>query len=334
MKIAIHNTKGTFSEYWITYCESNSIPFKVVNAYDSDIIHQLDDCDVFMWHFRHDEYKDNLFAKQLLFSLEQSGKKIYPDFHSCWHFDDKVGQKYLLESINAPLVPSYVFYEKKEAFAWIEQTTFPKVFKLRGGAGSSNVKLVKSKSQAKYYISKSFGRGFGANRFSLFWDEMRRYYQGHSTLRMLFLRFGNVFVKTSSQKMSHREKGYVYFQDFIPNNRFDIRVVVIKDKILAEKRYVRDGDFRASGSGKFEYASVREDVLKIAFETAEKLKLQTVAFDFVFFNDQPLIVEMSYAFGFKGLSHCPGYYTRDYVWHQEPNPNFFGWMVEDIVSAK
>ncbi len=74
--------------------------------------------------------RDILFAKQLLFSLEQSGIIVFPDFNTGWHFDDKVGQKYLLETIDAPLVPSYVFYSKKEALEWDEQTNFPKVFKL------------------------------------------------------------------------------------------------------------------------------------------------------------------------------------------------------------
>ena len=106
-----------------------------------------------------------------------------------------------------------------------------------------------------------------------------------------------------------REMGYAYFQDFIPNNTFDIRVVVIGDKLMAEKRYARKGDFRASGSGLFEYGSIPENVMKIAFETAEKLQLQSVAFDFIFDKDRPFIVEMSYGFGTHGIAHSGGYWT-------------------------
>ena len=96
----------------------------------------MDDCDALMWHHFQTNPKAILFAKQLLFALEQSGKKVFPDFRTGWHFDDKLGQKYLLEAIDAPLVPSYVFYDKKEALEWVQKTDFPKVFKLRGGAGS------------------------------------------------------------------------------------------------------------------------------------------------------------------------------------------------------
>lgn len=331
MIIAIQPTPGGFSDRWLEYCKEKQIPFKIVNAYASDIIKQVEDCDIFMWHYRHDKYQDNLFAKQLMASLQQAGKKVYPDISTGWHFDDKVGQKYLLESIGAPLVPSYVFYEKQDALAWIENTSFPKVFKLRGGAGASNVKLIKSKSQARTLIKRAFGRGLGGNRLSLFLDELKRYKQGHSSSRMLYLRLGNVFVPTLSQRMSHREKGYVYFQDFIPNNNSDLRVVVIGNRLLAEKRYCRKGDFRASGSGVFEYTTVPDEVIEIAFSTAKRLSLQSVAFDFIFDNNKPLIVEMSYAFGFKGLSHCPGYYTRDKVWHECNNPDFLGWILEDLL---
>ena len=125
MKIAIQPTPGGFSDRWLEYCKEKQIPFKIVNAYASDIIKQVEDCDIFMWHYRHDKYQDNLFAKQLMASLQQAGKKVYPDISTGWHFDDKVGQKYLLESIGAPLVPSYVFYEKQDALAWIENTSFP-----------------------------------------------------------------------------------------------------------------------------------------------------------------------------------------------------------------
>ena len=121
MKIAFHN-RGGFTPRWIEYCKKNGIDFKMVNAYDSDIVDQLKDCDAFMWHHHQANYKDVLFAKQLLFSLEKAGKVVFPNTASGTLFDDKVGEKYLLEAIGAPVVPSYVFYTKHDALAWIENT--------------------------------------------------------------------------------------------------------------------------------------------------------------------------------------------------------------------
>ena len=104
MKIAIHHRIGSFSDAWIEYCRDNHIPYKVVDAYKYDIIDQLTDCDIFMWHHHHAIYKDRLFAKQLLCTLQIAGKKVFPDVNTGFTFDDKVAQKYLLEAVNVPLV--------------------------------------------------------------------------------------------------------------------------------------------------------------------------------------------------------------------------------------
>ena len=44
MKIAIHHSSGSFSDRWIEYCKREGIEYKIVNAYDSDIVKQVEDC--------------------------------------------------------------------------------------------------------------------------------------------------------------------------------------------------------------------------------------------------------------------------------------------------
>src|SRR5690554_4522085 len=159
MKIAIHENKG-FSKEWIAYCQKSGYNYKVVNCYDNDIINQLSDCGALMWHYHLNSESDRLFAKKLLFAVEQSGKRVFPNFSTNWHFDDKIGQKYLFESIEAPIVATYVFYDRAQATEWVDKATFPKVFKLRNGASSSNVKLVRSKKHAIKIVNQAFGKGF------------------------------------------------------------------------------------------------------------------------------------------------------------------------------
>jgi glutathione synthase/RimK-type ligase-like ATP-grasp enzyme len=336
MKIAIHHKKGGFSERWIRYCNDNNIEYKIVNCYDSDIIEQVKDCDGLMWHHSHGNYKDVLFAKQLLYSLEVSGKKVFPDFNTCWHFDDKIGQKYLLESINAPLVPSHVFYTKKEALQWIEQTTFPKVFKLRSGAGSANVKLVKTKKSIQKYVGKMFNKGFCQyNKIGYVWGMIKKYRAGNETLIRVCKSFKTLFISSEFNKMHGREKGYAYFQDFIPGNAFDIRVVVVGDKAFGLKRLVRKNDFRASGSGSIVYGKeeIDERCVRIAFAVNEKIKSQSIAYDFVFNeNNEPLMIEISYGYFAAAYDRCQGYWDRDMTWHAGENFDFCGWMVENLVA--
>lgn len=336
MKIAIHNRSGSFSDYWVKYCQKTGIEYKLVNAYDDDIVEQIKGYDVFMWHHHQSNYKDCLFAKQLLYSLQMAGVKVFPDFNTGWHFDDKVGQKYLLESIDAPLVPSYVFYTKEDALKWIENTTFPKVFKLRGGAGSHNVMLIRTKAEAIRYTKIAFGKGFSQTNLShIISDDWRKYKLGKVTLFYILKDIAAYYLKQNSfRKMHSREKGYVYFQEFMEGNKYDTRLVVISGRYaFGEKRFVRENDFRASGSGCFSYNDIDEQIVRIAFDVAKKLKAQSVAFDFIYDNNHnPKIVEMSFGFGVHGVGNCHGYWTDDMEWHEGKGFDFCGWMVETVLK--
>ena len=336
MKIAIHPRKDSFSDRWIAYCDENNIEYKIVNAYDNNIMQQLEGCDAFMWHFYQGDYRDMQFAKALILSLETKGIKCFPDSKTCWHFDNKVWEKYLLEAVGSPLVPSYVFYTKTEAREWADNTIFPKVFKLKGGAGATNVRLAKSKKEAFKLIDRCFGKGFKQYRWQeRFLENYKKHKEGKASLREVLRPVKYAFRKYPT-KFAHyhqNEIGYAYFQDFIDNNSFDIRVCVVGDKAFALKRLSRNHDFRASGSGKIVYdkQQIDERCVRIAFETNEKLHMQCVAFDFVFDETKgPLIVEISYGFAMSAYDSCEGYWTTDMQWHEGKNLDFCGWMVENL----
>lgn len=335
MKIAIHDTKGFFSDRWIRYCQDHNIDYKIVDCYQSDIIQQLFDCDVLMWHFNHKSPKASKFAKQLLFSVQASGKKVFPDFNTMWHFDDKVGQKYLLESLDAPLAPSYVFYSEKDAINWTFHTSFPKVFKLRNGAGSDNVKLIRSQEQAITLIKKAFRRGFRQyDGWSNLQERFRKYRLGKTSAWNVMKGILRLFRKTEYARVTGKEIGYVYFQDFIPGNDHDIRVIVIGDKAFAIKRMVRKDDFRASGSGfiLYEKEHFDEETIRLSFDISDKLGSQCMAYDFVFLDKKPMIVEISYGFAMEGYDDCSGYWDKQLKWH-EGKFNPYGWMVEDVICS-
>lgn len=335
MKIAIHFSDNSFSSRWVKYCEENKLNYKIVDAFDSNIIEQLNEVDVFMWHHSHTESKDILTAKKILFALEHAGIKVFPNFKTGWHFDDKVAQKYLLEAIRAPIVPSHIFYNKKKAIDWARETSYPKVFKLKGGAGATNVKLVKDFSNAKKLIDKSFDKGFEQfDRLNYLKERFNKFKNGKDTLVGFFKGIYRLFVIPEFSKNIPPEKGYVYFQDFIANNDSDIRVIVIGEKAFAIKRLVREDDFRASGSGKIIYSKneVDENLIKISFEVGKKLESDCTAFDFVFDNGTPLIVEISYGFSVSAYDMCEGYWDADLVWHEGNfNPQF--WMMENIING-
>jgi len=334
MRIGIHPRNSSYSDRWIEYCEEKGIDYKLVNCYCNDIIEQLADCDALMWHYYHECPKDVQMAKQLLFALEGSGKEVFPDFYSNWHFDDKVGQKYLLEAIDAPLVPSYAFYTRKDAVEWAHQTSYPKVFKLRGGSASDNVKLVKTRSHAIRLINKCFGRGFVRyDPWNSLKERWRLFRLGRTDFYDCIKGVARFFWPTYYCRMIGRDKGYAYFQDFVPDNDTDVRVLYNYGRCLAFRRVVRPGDFRASGSRVFDYEQSRvpKKALQITFDVANKLNIQGAAFDFVMKGEEPMIVELSYASGPSPEQNDHGYYEEDLSYHPEAfNPN--DWMVEGVIK--
>lgn len=336
MKLAIHKSLIGFHPRWVTYCEEKEIPYQLVDCYANDIIDQLRGCRALMWHFSQSNPKDILIAKQILFALEHSGFTVFPDFRTAWHFDDKVGQKYLLEALNAPTVNSYVFFSKPEAWAWARRATFPKVFKLRGGAGSANVKLVRNFEEAKRLINRAFGKGFKQYRaWSNLLERWRKYRVGKNTFWDVVKGFIRIGYEPEYSKVSGRELGYIYFQDFIPNNDSDTRIIVIDNKAFALKRMVRKNDFRASGSGDFKYTrnEFDEGCIAIAFEVSKNINAQCIAYDFVFdLKKKPLIVEISYGFTPSGYNACPGYWNENLQWH-EGSFDPYGWMVERTING-
>lgn len=317
--IAIHSRSGSFSDRWIEYCEEHNIKYKIVDAYSSDIVNEIHDCSGLMWHWHHSDHKSVLFARQLIYSLEKAGKKIFPNFATCWHFDDKVGQKYLLESINASLVDTYVFYDIDEARHWAYGTSYPKVFKLRSGAGSENVRLIRSKKEAFKLIAKAFGRGFSQKSRVNFLKERIWHFRREKDVRSLLnisKGLARLVVPHPAEKKLKKEKNYVYFQEFIADNRFDIRIIVIGARAFGIKRMVRKGDFRASGSGQIDHrpGSIPKECIKMSFDVAERVGSQCIAIDYVFNKGVPLVVELSYAFSPAGYLECPGYWNKELNW--------------------
>lgn len=340
MKLAIHHREGSFSDYWIDWCKKNDVSFKVVNAYSTNIIAELKDCDGFMWHWHHNRYADQLVARPLALALETAGVKVFPNVATAWHFDDKVGQKYLMEAMDIPLVKSHCFYTKEEAHNWLANANFPLVFKLRGGSGSQNVKLVKNIKVANKLVGKAFGKGFPPSDLMLSAKQKLWEYRRDGKIKSLFTMshylLGALFnAKTKASIYRTREIGYVYFQQFVPDNKFDDRVVVIGDRCFCLRRFCRDNDFRASGSGVITYDHTQFPVkaLELAFSVSKKLKTQCLAMDVVYdINNSPVIVEISYGFATgKVYENCDGYFDSSLNWlDKKVTPQYF--MIEDFIA--
>lgn len=319
--IGIHDRPGSFSDRWITYCIDKKIPFRIVDCLATDVVHQCEGLNGLLWHWSHADPRAVLVARQIITSLENRGVLVFPNVNTCWHFDDKIAQKYLLEAIHAPLIPTWVFLDQDQAMKWIGETTWPKVFKLRCGAGSLNVRLIRTQIEAKTFCRQAFSRGFPTisgyfsdmqtrlvktKTFAQFWEKVRR------APKVILKKF-------ALRRQMGRQQGYLYSQEFLPGNTFDTRITIVGDRAFGFLRANRVNDFRASGSGSINYEPDKIDMrcIEIAFNVANSLGVQSLAFDFLFdSNNTPMIGEISYCYMSSAVHECKGYWNRLGVWYE------------------
>lgn len=335
MKVAIHNTPSSFAQEWIEYCKNAEIPFGIVDCYSNNIVSEMKSFDVLLWHHQQSNPIDYFMAKKLLTALEFSGKVVFPNHNTGWHFDDKVAQKYLLESLEIETPQNFVFYDIKSLKNYANTCKYPVVWKLKGGSGSRNVKLIMDKRELMLVGKRMFGNGireYDPNEGIK--EAVRRYKLGSKKLIDVLKAFVHLVYPVRYEKMSGKAWGYVYLQEYITNNDSDIRVIVISNKAFAIKRFVRANDFRASGSGYIEYKKEHfsDDLIKKSFEISDKLNSQCIAFDFVFRDKRPLLVEISYGFRKEAYYKCEGYWDKKLKWYPGSfNP--YAWIIEDIKKT-
>ena len=110
------------------------------------------------------------------------------------------------------------------------------------------------------------------------------------------------------------QQDYVYWQKLASEHDGDYRVTVIGDYIAGLRRRAKLGDFRASGSGDFDYLDWSDPkaakCAALAIEISEALGINCVAFDFVINRSRPKVLEMSSSWHWESCINMP-LYTHD-----------------------
>jgi glutathione synthase/RimK-type ligase-like ATP-grasp enzyme len=312
----------SYSAKWIEFLEARGVEVRLLDLLAPDALDQARGCSGVMWRWTHCP-QDKQSSPRILYVIETSlGIPVFPDAATSWHYDEKVAQLYLLQSLGAPMPETWVFWDKERADQWARTAPYPVVFKLGVGAGSANVVRVNSRQEALELIRRSFERGV----FPYTMNEFRSpsgMPRSKNDLRAMWARAKDAarYLWRAEFPALHPtfwkpERGYAYFQEFLPENDFDTRITVIGDRAFGFRRMNRPGDFRASGSGDFDVTPERiaKRCVEIAFETSQRGGFQSMAYDFLFKNDQPTVCEISYTFADWAVHECPGHWRRDLRW--------------------
>lgn len=337
--IAIHYCVGTFSDRWIQYCKEKLIPHIVVDMFSDDFFDTIKSHGI-KYLLAHPQMADRaslIAARSIINSCETAGISVFPSHNDFWHFDDKIAQKYLFEFMGIKTPKTHVFFNKEAAIRWARDASYPVVFKLKAGAGSVNVSLLKSRSDAQKKINQMFGKGLSATDGAT--KDVITKIRNHRAKRDWLATIKRLPITLKRwydlRQSIDRERGYIYFQEFIDKNDHDIRVVIIGERAFAFRRMVRPGDFRASGSGVIDHSpeKIEKDMILYAFDVAKILGVKCIAFDFVRqkISGDPLIVEMSFGFVPDVVHQCPGHWNRKFEWndgHVYPQDAILNDMIE------
>lgn len=322
--IAVHaetQDAGGFSRRWLSYANSLGHQAIAVNGYAPDLHERLQGCDALLWHLSQDKPADLEFARSILYAAEQAGLRVFPNHATCWHFDDKIAQAKLLESVGAPLARTWVFFTRKEGLQFLARARYPLVFKLRRGAGSINVRLVKDRFQGERLVRRMFGHGVVSRPpVEVMSRTLARARRRGADVAPWQVRLRRV-LKRGVQWLLHppRERGYALFQELVPGNDHDLRVTVIGERVFAFRRNVRPNDFRASGSGRLVHLQQGElprDAMEVALGLSRRLGFQSMAYDFVRdpVSRKPVLLEVSYVFVAQYIHDCYGYLEAGTHW--------------------
>ena len=124
-----------------------------------------------------------------------------------------------------------------------------------------------------------------------------------------------VRIKEWGRRIKHRgnynseslRRGKVVIQKFIPNIDHDYKVLIYFDKCFVLKRNNRKNDFRASGSGDYEYIEdVSVEILNLALHLRKKLSVPNLSIDIAETNKGLCVFEFQgIYFGTKTIEFSP-----------------------------
>lgn len=262
------------------FLKNSNICYTFFDIRSSIWLSAAENFDIIIWHpFSSPASREE--AETKIYFLEKYLKKIcFPSFDEIWGYEHKVRTSYLSTFFSLPLVPTFTTNNKTDALDFINHTTFPILSKITTGSSSNDVTKIDNKKEAIKYANSCFS------------DIGRKTYWPYI-----------------------RQKNYVYFQKFISDAKYDLRIITVGNKVFGYYRYAKEGDFRASGAGIREKKALPEEAMRIALDTRSKLRATSLAVDMLYSENEKkyYIIETSIFFGIESpaqlaVNGLPGYY--------------------------
>lgn len=234
------------------------------------------------------------FVDDLLFELSRSNDLV-PRYEIFRAHEDKLYQELLRRRLGLAPLAARLFGNLKGLTGHIDDLAYPAVLKTAAGFQSTGVSLVSDADALRRRVRR-LNRPPGLAIYSLKQWLKRWILRGrYRPEQYEDCVYGGPFV----------------VQQYVPGATNDWKVLVFGDRCWVLRRGVRQGDFRASGSGMFSWKTPPDAVLDLASDTFARLDVPLVSLDIVAARGKCRLIEyQALHFGTYTLDHAPGHFRR------------------------
>lgn len=270
---------------------------------------------IIFYSFSHRANLRNYIQDGLIW-LESLGNTLLPSLDLFLCHENKGWQELYKNKLGFKSLNYLYFSSKRELEGY--DIKFPMVFKTLNGSNSSGVALVRDKSELLREIKK---REHKMNFFAKM-DILRR---KHLRKHKKFPGYPNYDNRQDAELYEDYIRHEIPFilQEFVPGLSHDYRVVALGDKYFISKRATREGDFRASGAGKFDFMPQEpQRILQKAKEVYETFDSPYLSIDLGEdgAGNIHLFEFQAQHFGVNTIIRGEGYYTQEgdaWVFHKK-----------------
>ena len=232
---------------WTKYCrflDANSFSYRIYDIHGHDWLNAAADFDVIVG-MPSGELHHLLEIRRKFHVVETYlGKACYPTAAHVLLYEDKFVEAFIARAHELPFANTYVSNDKTDAMRMVDDLNYPVVSKIVPSSGSVGVQMVRTARQARRIVAAAFSRS------------------GRPTHLRHF-----------------RQKDYVYFQDFVHSDGYDIRAIVIGNFVFGYYREALKGDFRASGMNLVEKRALPKEAMILARRLNAVVKSPMLAVD-------------------------------------------------------
>lgn len=290
------------------------IPFK-------NLVDQLDtiekDSILFYSSFYNKEYLSYIKDTIHFISSTRPDIVLLPNQKQLLALENKGFQEYYKKELGIKQVDGKYYGDINELLHDKNKMTFPFVLKLNEGALSSGVQLIHGQEELINFQASIKKRSLKEK--AAFLLNKKNSFKKDSNLEPI-----EYLLEKNFEDFFQKRKPVVT-QAFVQNLECDYKVLVFGEKYFVLRRKTRENDFRASGSGNFEWVKPPFEVLDYARNVFQKMSVPFISFDIgIDRNNECYLFEFQgTAFGPLTLTGSNSYFKfENYKWIAiEETPN-------------